>query len=108
LAGYQSKLEELRAEGVSVLALSSDSHEKAKETVEKDGLQFPVAYGLTAPADAERIGAYCDTKRGIVQPSEFILGSDRHVLHATYSTGPIGRIDAGDALTLIRFLKSRK
>jgi peroxiredoxin len=108
LAGYQSKLEELRAEGASVLALSSDSHEKAKETVEADGLQFPVASGLTVPADAERIGAYWEKKRGIVQPSEFILGADRRVLHATYSTGPIGRIDAGDALTLIRFLRSRK
>jgi peroxiredoxin len=108
LAGYQSKLEELHTEGASVLALSSDSQEKAKETVEKDGLRFPVAYGLTMPTDAERIGAYWEKKRGIVQPSEFILGADRRVLHATYSTGPVGRIEPGDALTLIRFLKSRK
>ncbi len=91
-----------------MLALSSDSQEKAKETAEKDGLQFPVAHSLEVPDDAERIGAYWEKKRGIVQPSEFLLGPDRRVLHATYSTGPIGRIDPADALTLIRFLKARK
>jgi len=108
LAGYQAKLDELRAAGVSVLALSTDPLEKAKETVEQDGLRFPVAWGLHVPEDADRIGAPSDAKRSIIQPSEFILGPDRRVVHATYSTGPIGRIDAGDAVKLIGFLKSRK
>jgi peroxiredoxin len=108
LAGYQVKLEELRAQEVSVLALSTDPQEKAKESVEADGLQFPVAWGLKVPEDAERIGAAWEKKRSIIQPSEFILGRDRRVLHATYSTGPIGRIDSGDALTLIRFLRSKR
>lgn len=91
-----------------MLALSTDPHEKAKETVEADGLQFPVAWGLKVPEDAERLGAAWEKKRAIIQPSEFILGPDRRVLHATYSTGPIGRIDPGDALTLIRFLKTKR
>jgi peroxiredoxin len=108
LAGYQAKLEELRSEGISVIALSTDPLEKAKETVDSDGLRYPIAWGLKVPEDAERIGAASDQKRGMIQPAEFILGKDRRVLHATYSTGPIGRMTAEDALALIRFLKSRK
>ncbi len=32
------------------------------------------------------------------QPSEFLLGPDPRVLHATYSSGPIGRIAADDVV----------
>ena len=108
MAGYQGKLEELRAEGVSIVALSTDPEDKAKETVEADGLRFPVGWGLKVPEDADRIGAAWDKKRSIIQPSEFIIGPDRRVLHAPYSSGPVGRIDSGDALSLIRFLKSKR
>ncbi len=108
MAGYQAKLDELDGEGISVVALSTDPLDKAKQTVEEDRLRYPVAWGLKVPDDADRIGAAWDPKRKIIQPSEFILGADRRVLHATYSTGPIGRIDAGDALALIRFLKSKR
>ena len=108
MAGYQAKLDELDGEGISVIALSTDPLDKAKQTVEEDRLRYPVAWGLKVPDDADRIGAAWDPKRKIIQPSEFILGADRRVLHATYSTGPIGRIDAGDAVALIRFLKSKR
>jgi hypothetical protein len=76
--------------------------------VEEGQLTYPLAWGLKVPDDAERIGADWDAKRKIIQPSEFIVGRERRVLHATYSTGPIGRIDPGDALALIRFLKSKR
>jgi peroxiredoxin len=108
LADYQENYEALKAEGISVIALSTDPLEKAKETVEQDRLSYPVAYGLRLPDDAERVGAWWEKKRAIIQPSEFILGPDRRVLHATYSTGPIGRIPATHALQLLQYLKSRK
>jgi peroxiredoxin len=108
LAGYRDQYEELRNERVSVLALSVDPIEKAKETVEQDDLPYPVAWGLSVPEAAERIGGWWDEKRQIVQPSEFLLGPDRKVLHVTYSSGPIGRIQAADALSLVRFLKSKR
>jgi peroxiredoxin len=107
LADFQSHLEALRAEEISVLALSTDSLEKARETVEQDKIGFPVAYGLRIPDDADRIGAPFEPKRSVIQPSEFILGPDRRVIHATYSTGPIGRIRAEEALSMIGFVKAR-
>jgi len=30
------------------------------------------------------------SRRNLIQPSEFLLGPDRRVLRATYSSGPIG------------------
>src|SRR5436309_14888697 len=64
-------------------------------------------WGLRIPEDADRIGALYETQRNIIQPSEFLLGPDRRVLHATYSSGPIGRIAADDVVKLVGFLAAR-
>ena len=69
-------------------------------------LSFPVAHGVTRDV-ADAIGAWWDTRRDFIQPSEFILDSSGRVLSATYSTGPVGRLDAKDALSLLRILKAR-
>ena len=44
----------------------------------------------------------------MIQPSEFLLGEGGRILSATYSSGPIGRVKAEDALTLVRFFESRR
>ena len=107
MADYQSKLAELKQLDISVIGLSVDPLEKAREVVEGGHLDFPVAYGLKVPEDAERIGAWWDEKRPMVQPSEFIIRKGR-VVSATYSTGPIGRLRAEDVLSLVGFLRSQK
>jgi peroxiredoxin len=107
LADYQSKLAELTVADVSVVALSVDLLDKARELVEQNHLEFPLAYGLKVPEDAQRIGAWWDEKRPMIQPSEFLLGEGGRILSATYSSGPIGRVKAEDALTLVRFFESR-
>jgi len=78
-----------------------------RHPLERDGLGFPVAWGLRIAEDADRIGALYETKRNLIQPSEFLLGPDRRVLHATYSSGPIGRIAADDVVKLVGFLEAR-
>jgi len=90
------------------MALSVDPLDKAKETVEGEKATFPVAYGLQAPRDAEPIGAFWEERRGIFHATNMILENDGKILQATYSTGPIGRITATDALSYIRFTKKRK
>lgn len=91
-----------------MLACSTDPLEKARETVEKLGLAFPVGYGLRVPADAERIGAAWEAERQIIQPSEFLLDAKGRVLHSTYSSGPVGRIKASDLLRLVQFLEQKR
>ena len=108
MADFQSHINEFEKENVEILALSVDSLDKARETVEKLQLTFPVAYGLEVPADAEKIGAFWEERRRIIHATSFILDSDKKVVDASYSIGPIGRIVAVDALSHIQFFKKRK
>jgi len=101
-------MEEFKKENVDVVALSVDLLDKAKETVDKLQLTFPVAYGLDVPRDAEKIGAFWDERRKIIQPANFVLDSDKKVVDGCYSVGPVGRITAADALSHIQFFKKPK
>ena len=106
MAGFEKLRPELDALGVRVLAASSDPLDKAKEVAAE--LSFPIAYGVTR-TQADRIGAWWEDRRAIIQPSEFLLTADGTVRSATYSSGPIGRIDAADVVKLVTFYdKQRK
>ncbi len=104
MAGFEKLKDELDAEGISVFAAAVDSAEDTR-AVAKD-LSFPVAYGVTKD-DAEKLGAWWDDRRSFIQPSEFVLRRDGRVVSATYSTGPVGRLDATDALNLVKIVKAR-
>jgi peroxiredoxin len=108
LADFQSHIEEFKKEKVDIVALSVDPPDKARETVDKLQLTFPVAYGLEAPKDADKIGAFWEERRKIIHATNFIVDSDKKVVDACYSIGPIGRIIAADALSHIQFFKKRK
>jgi peroxiredoxin len=108
LADYQAKMAELKELDISVMGLSVDPLDKAREVVAQSKLEFPLAYGLKVPEDAERIGAWWDDKRPMIQPSEFVLSGSRKIASATYSTGPIGRLRVEDVISLVRFLGSQK
>jgi peroxiredoxin len=108
LADFQSHIEEFKKENVEIVALSVDPLDKARETVDKLQLAFPVAYGLEAPRDADKIGAFWEERRKIIHATNFIVDSDKKVVDASYSIGPIGRISAADALSHIQFFKKRK
>ena len=104
MLGFEQIKDDLAAEGISVYAASVDDPEHAGEV--QTELSFPVAYGVTRE-QADALGSWWEDRRNIIQPSEFVLGPDRTVLSATYSSGPIGRLDAADVLKLVQFLKSR-
>jgi peroxiredoxin len=52
LADFQSHIEEFKRENVEIVALSVDPFDKARETVEKLQLMFPVASQPTARRNA--------------------------------------------------------
>ena len=108
MADFQSHIEEFKKENVEIVALSVDPLDKARETVDKLQLTFPVVYGLEVPRDADKIGAFWEERRKIIHATNFILDSDKKVVDASYSIGPIGRIVAADALSHIQFFKKRK
>ncbi len=80
--------------------MSVDKEEDARKMVEKHKIKFPVVYGLDVRKEAEKIGAYFDSENGYFQPANFILRSGK-VLHATYSSGPLGRLQAQQVLMLV-------
>jgi peroxiredoxin len=100
LAGFEKLRPELDALGIKVLAASADTLEKAREVAAE--LSFPVAYGVTRE-QADRIGAWWEERRAIIQPSEFVITGDGTVRSATYSSGPIGRLDPSDVVKFVNF-----
>ncbi len=105
MAGYEKAREQFSEAGISIFAAAVDDREKTEE-VQKD-LGFPVAHGITRE-QGDAMGAWWDERRDFIQPSEFVLRGDGRVLSATYSTGPVGRLDANDALALVKILAARQ
>ena len=100
MAGFEKLKPEFDALGVKVAAASVDPADKAEEVAA--ALSFPVAYGVTR-AMADQLGSWWEERRGIIQPSEFLVAADGKVRSATYSSGPIGRVEAGDVVKLVNF-----
>ncbi len=76
--------------------------------VERHRVGFPVVYGLDVRKEADKIGAYFDSENGYFQPANFILRNGR-VFNATYSSGPLGRLQAQHVLMLVdHFRKQEK
>jgi alkyl hydroperoxide reductase subunit AhpC len=105
LVGFAKLKQEFDAIGAKVVAASVDPIDKAREVANE--VSFPVGYGVTR-AIADTLGAWWEDRRSIIQPAEFIVGADGKVVVSSYSDGPLGRIDAADAMRLIKFYESRK
>lgn len=102
--GYEEKKAALESLGAQVVAASVDVGDDAKKVAAN--VSFPILEGVTREI-AERIGAWWEERRGIIQPSEFILDSTGKVVTSTYSSGPVGRIAASAAVSLIEFYESK-
>jgi peroxiredoxin len=107
LADFQQHRAEFDAASTEIVALSSDTQEDAWGTVQRLGLDFRVLYGLDPEAASRTIGCYTGTHEGRphIQPAAFILRPDGTIAHAVYSSGKVGRITAGDALTIVKELR---
>ena len=105
MVGFENEKAALEEASVKVVAISVDDEEKAGEVASE--VSFPVAHGATR-ADADAIGAWWGDARGIIQPSEFLIDEDGKIVADTYSSGPIGRMDAADVVKLVNLYESRK
>ena len=107
LADFQSLIKEFEAEQISIIAGSVDPAEKASETVEKNGITFPIAYGMNAEETSRITGAYYDKDRQYVHATGFLIRPDNTIETVCYSSGTIGRFVAQDLLNLVKFYKSK-
>jgi len=108
LADFQSLIKELEAEEISIIAGSVDPAEKAGETVKKNGITFPIAYGMNAEETSRITGAYYDKDRQYIHATGFLIRPDNTIETVCYSSGTIGRFVAQDLLNLVKFFKSRR
>ena len=70
-----------------------------------DEVSYPVSYGATI-AEARLLDSWWEERRGIIQPSEFLVNREGKILTSSYSSGPIGRINPGDVIKMINYIES--
>ncbi len=91
--------------GAQVFSASIDTGEKAQEV--QNDVSFKIGQGVTREI-ADTLGSWWEDRRGIIQPSEFVVGADGKIIHSSYSSGPLARTEASDVVKLINFYESRK
>lgn len=106
LKDFQRNLDRFRSADIRVVALSSDPEAEAKETVDGNGLEFPVGFGLDPAAVHDRIGAYLGEDQAFVQATGFVLRPGGIVQLAVYSSGAVGRLVARDVLGMIEYART--
>lgn len=75
--------------------------------MKEEHLGFPVVYGLDVDDVGERFGLYVEKgERVHLQPAQFILDPEGRITFASYSSGPVGRLDAEEALSQIPAARS--
>jgi len=109
LASFQMALPKLELEGIGILAASVDDEEHSMSTIQALGLTFPVAHGLPVIETARATGAFYDDAPAhtapYLQSAGFVLGPDRRILLAVYSTGAIGRLSWQDVIGMVKYAK---
>ena len=105
MVGFEKEKSTLEAEGIKVIAASIDTGDEAKLVADEGS--FPIGQGVTRD-QARQIDAWWEDRRGIIQPSEFLLGDDGKVVSSSYSAGPLARMDAADVIKLVQLFERRK
>ena len=93
--------------GIGIVALSVDAEKYAQKSVDKHSLTFPVVYGLDGRSESTKIGAFIDEEKGFFHATNFLL-RDGAVKHATYSTGPLGRLQAKNVAMLVGYYQGKE
>ena len=115
LKELQSLLDEFKARGVNVVALSTDDDERARTAYEQWGLAgLPLGYGLSI-ATARAWGLFISTSRGVTsigieepalfaEPAIFLVRADRTLYAAAVSTMPFARPHFKDVLMALDYV----
>ena len=118
LADLDRKLEAFKERGVEVIAISSDSQERAQQSKEKWQLpNLTIGYGLDLDT-ANAWGLYISTSNGVTsagveepklfsEPGLFLVKPDGTLYFATVQTMPFTRPAFPDLLNAIDFATSR-
>ena len=90
------------------MAGSVDKLQDTLKIVNELNLSFPVAYGLNLQATISSIGGFYEPEKQFLQPSGFLIRPGCSLEVAVYSSGPVGRLDADNALSLVRYYRQNR
>jgi len=107
LRAFQRAEDELADAGVRVVSLSVDDEATTQETIDGNGLAFPVGHSADADALAEATGAFVNDEPHHLQSTGFVLDPDGKVVVSVYSSGAIGRLMPDDVAGLVRHLREQ-
>ena len=106
-------IEDFKAAGVSVMAVSADPKEKAEADVGEFGWRFPVGYGLS-PEQMRTLGLYIseprsaqETDRPFAEPGLFVVNPEGRVQIVEISNAPFARPDLAGILGGIKIIQDR-
>lgn len=103
MADFKERHAEFEAQGVQVVAASSETLEDARKTVNASGVVFPVGYGIRPEAFAKRFGAFYSDDGTYLHATGFLIDPQGLVDISVYSCGAIGRFTAADALQILTY-----
>ncbi len=112
MAGFSRAGEKLEAEGIKVVAASTDPENEAMQSIEASKVNFPVGHSLNPVRISEVTGAYYAPEAGekprpYLHSTNFLLSPDGKVNVALYSSGPLGRLVWQDVIQAVQFRKRR-
>ena len=106
-------LDQLKAEGVTVIAASADTKEKAQADVTSEAWRFPVGYGLTLD-QMRKLGLYIteprspqETDRPFAEPGLFVINPTGTLQIIDISNAPFARPDLAAILAGIKIIKEK-
>ena len=98
---FQKHTAEFSKKNIQVIAASADPWEKVLQTAERYKLTFMIGYGLNPPEISALTGAFYNARENYLHATGFIIGPDKKVENAVYSSRSIGRLVAKDCLEFI-------
>ncbi|MEM9158000.1 MAG: redoxin domain-containing protein [Verrucomicrobiota bacterium] len=112
---YLKRLESLREQflkaGAEIVAASADPEDRARAMVEKESLQFPVAYGLSV-RQMQSLGLWIseprspeETDRPFAEPSMFAINEEDRIHLIDQSNTPFNRADLSELLETVEWVR---
>jgi alkyl hydroperoxide reductase subunit AhpC len=108
LADFQEHYDRFKDENIEILAGSVESESDTAEFAGDIGVEYPMAYGLECRKIAEELGCFFAEDRKYLQPTAYIIDPKGRVACSSYSSGPVGRMSAANALDLIEHYKKKE
>lgn len=115
LQDAQSRLFDFKKRGVNIVAISTDSEERANSTKQAWGLdKLPIAYGLSLQ-QARQWGLYLSTHRGTTslgveeparfnEPGLFLVKPDNTLYYVSIQSSPFARPALSDLMKAVDFV----